>query len=394
MKAKSLLLLSLFPIAFASCDCEPGDTIRPAEKIELNAAESRAANAVNEFGVDFFAQVCAAADAEGSNIMLSPLSVATFVSVAANACDDNTGSQIAATLGCEDIEALNSYSGKLVSKLSALDPRSTFTCSNSLRHHTGTHPKASFVSAAKSYYDIELFERDLHGQGDTGEQIRRWVSDKTQGKIDNFNALLGVSDALLVNALYFKGEWVDKFEASKTHSDIFNGATSVSDVDMMHQSRSMGYAASETCSAVKKDFGNGAFQALFILPAEGSSLSSRELSQIVNANYSNTKVQLSFPKFSYREQMLNVTRLLSDMGIDYSKVNYLEEATGASSDIFQDSFIKFDEDGAELAAVTYNGYTSSGVEQVIEMNFNRPFYFFIREKSTGALLLAGKINTL
>lgn len=61
----------------------------------------------------------------------------------------------------------------------------------------------------------------------------------------------------------------------------------------------------------------------------------------------------------------------------------------------QNAVLNLDEKGSEIKVVTVaTGYVSMGLSpEPQDIYFNRPFIYFIRERSTGAVLLAGVYTT-
>lgn len=59
-----------------------------------------------------------------------------------------------------------------------------------------------------------------------------------------------------------------------------------------------------------------------------------------------------------------------------------------------DTYVKVDEVGTEAAAVTTTGMYTTSLPDVKIFNANRPFYFVIREKSTGVILFMGKMGNV
>ena len=394
MNKTTILYFALPALALCSCDNDGdrGTVLKPAEQIELSAAESRASSALNDFGLEFFAKASAEADANNDNLTLSPLGASMFASLISNACDDADASTIANMLGCEDRAALNSYSAKLVNRLSTLDPSSKFSTANSLWHQNGTSVTEAFADAAKTFYGIEMFERNFDSPN-TGDEITRWVSNHSSGLIKDFEASL-TGDMTLLNVIYYKGIWETPFQTKNTTKSTFNGSSKTSTVDMMHNTSHYAYAYNEISDAVKLDFGNGAFHAILVLPAENSSLTAAQLSEIINAGYAtNYTVNLSFPKFAYRQTKFDITKLFTDKGVNLNNIKVLDNG-GRFDSVIQEGLVQFDETGVELAVISSSGPISPGPGNEVDLNFNRPFYFFIRDGSTGSMLLAGKINNL
>lgn len=162
----------------------------------------------------------------------------------------------------------------------------------------------------------------------------------------------------------------------------------------MHNTSHYAYAYNEISDAVKLDFGNGAFHAILVLPTDDASMTAVQLSDIVNADYTtNYSVNLSFPKFAYQQKKLDITKLFTDKGVNFNNIKVLDNG-GRFDSVIQEGLVQFDETGVELSVITSSEVTSPGPGNMVDLEFNRPFYFFIREGSTGSILLAGKINNL
>ena len=60
----------------------------------------------------------------------------------------------------------------------------------------------------------------------------------------------------------------------------------------------------------------------------------------------------------------------------------------------QKTYIELNESGTEAAAVTIGGMTSESAfpSQPTEIRFDHPFGYVLKEKSTGAILFAGKVG--
>ena len=63
-----------------------------------------------------------------------------------------------------------------------------------------------FVNVCKEIFDADAFP--LAGM----DPINKWVDSKTQGKIRQILIEDPMGPAVLVNAVFFKGEWGSKFD--------------------------------------------------------------------------------------------------------------------------------------------------------------------------------------
>ncbi|NXA48179.1 SPB6 protein, partial [Nothocercus julius] len=75
---------------------------------------------------------------------------------------------------------------------------------------------SSFTESSQKFYHAGLEPTDfVHSSEDSRKQINRWVEDKTEGKIQNLLAKGMINSAtrlVLVNAIYFKGNWESIFQ--------------------------------------------------------------------------------------------------------------------------------------------------------------------------------------
>ncbi|NXA98513.1 SPB6 protein, partial [Melanocharis versteri] len=78
----------------------------------------------------------------------------------------------------------------------------------------------SFIESSQKSYHAGLEEMDFqHAWEDSRKQINGWVEERTEGKIQNLLAegvLNSLTRLVLVNAIYFKGNWEEKFNKERT----------------------------------------------------------------------------------------------------------------------------------------------------------------------------------
>jgi serpin B len=212
----------------------------------------------------------------------------------------------------------------------------------------------------------------------------------------------------LLNALYFKGEWSEKFKFDKsfTRDATFKKENGwLINIKMMSQNNTLPYYSDEYLSMTSLPFGNKAYSMVFILPKDIDSFSGM-LNQLKEPGYltdciqsSNMReVDLFIPVFKteYEIQLKETLEKLG-MGIAFSKFADFSGISDASlliSEVKQKTFVSVDEKGAEAAAVTSINMcvTSIGQSNKVSFRADRPFLFAIRENSTGVVLFMGKIG--
>merc|ERR1712137_494693 len=113
------------------------------------------------------------------------------------------------------MEPINEQMKALTSVLKSSDPRVTFHVANSLWSLTLLD---TFIGVCASVYDAEAIK-----QAPDATTINKWCAEKTKNKIDQIvKGPLDSGGAVLINALYFKGEWKTKFDARLTKPAPFH----------------------------------------------------------------------------------------------------------------------------------------------------------------------------
>lgn len=234
----------------------------------------------------------------------------------------------------------------------------------------------------------------------TYEALNGDIADFTKELIDPFYSDERITELtqndqlhlLVLNMLYFKGEWQATFDETSTRQEAFYGKSEGSTVNMMAQTKQFNYLETEDFQAVQMNYTNGA-NFLVVLPKETDETLSNEMmwqyyeeALSEESNWKSTKVQLALPKWQ-ESASLDLTDSLDFLGLESFKHKltdtsyFTEEADTLLSQISQRIEIKLDEKGTEAAAVTEISMetTSANIddEEPIEMTVNRPFVYRI-----------------
>lgn len=411
---KLLYFLSPVALLMASCSSDepnPGtdepiiDPVVENVTLELNEAETATAAQIQGFNMNFFKAMCAAEN--NGNIVASPLSAQLLLSMVSNGCTEETTAEIAAALGCNDLDAVNSLASKYLSYLPAADKAVTLDFANSVWYHKDYTLAKSFADAMAADFKADVFNRDLQSGSKTiVDEINGWVNNKTEGLIPKIiDVLPRQTISILANALYYNGQWANPFDAKDTAKGEFHGAKGTQTIDMMHKSGMQHYYEGESFRAVKMEIGtNKVFEAVMVLPDEGVTvdelLSGDKLDDLANLRFVDTAIDYYLPKFKIEPEERNIDKTLTSMGMPslkkMQKMTMFNEQVDAYYNVFQTACIEFTEKGAEGAAVTWTGIDllPGPGYKMPEIRFDRPFAFFINETQTGACLFAARVNQL
>lgn len=373
---------------------------------EFTAEQSRAAEASLPFMEKFW---LVAEEEMGSeeNYIVSPLSADIFLSMVANTSTGALGEEIVAALGCADKTVLNELASKYTVALPTIDDQITLGIYNSVWYRNNFRLNTNFGAKMEYYYNAEVAG---HPFDDTLiDAVNGWCNDKTRGLIPQI--IYGVPDEavmLLADAIYLKGAWANPFNEENTADAVFHGVKGESTVKMMSAIGPQHYCKGDNFQAVRMELGDGAIEAVFILPDEGVNLGrflNENVESISKTQFRDGTVEFYLPRFKFESDEMDLNPMLANAGIpsvengDPSDV--LIGCPVLYHHIYQRTSLEFDEKGAEGAAVTWDFPCSSpGPEVEPEpdpipvVRCNRPFYVLVRVAETGAPLFAGRINNL
>ena len=326
-----------------------------------------------------------AKEKKGENLIISPLSIFQALSLATNGAKGQTQSEMLELLQSNTIEELNKINYDIIS---AFKEFSTIDIANAVM--TKFTPLEDFISISEKYLaPIEPLV--------SVEQVNNWCSNKTHGKIDKILDFLDDYTLMIIlNAVYFKGEWISKFMPKITKKlPFYNLGSEEISIDTMTQISHFQYYEDKKVQAIELKFLEDFMSAIIILPAEGTdinkyidslSLSNDEYNKILDGlNY--VKVHLQLPKFELEfKETLN--QVLSDLGMYNAFSKYDADFTGLRSKgelyiskVIHKTYLKVFEDGCEAAAVTAIEIATNSIpveEKIYDMKINRPFLFLLK----------------
>lgn len=353
---------------------------------------------MNEFGFKVFRAV-----QEGKDLFLSPMSLSMALSLVTGGAANQTEAAMMKTLGFEgwSKEEMGAYFRGLGKALLAADSTTTVEIANSIWAHNDTELKDEYVRWADENYGSTVEEEDFDAP-ETLNKINGWCAEKTHDKITSIlDQLSAETKMLLLNALYFNGNWVDPF--SYTYTGKFH-ALKGGDVEtkLMEDTRRVSYYEEESMQAVSLPYGNGSYSAVIILPREGAdfvkfakAFDGAAWERIVNG-LDRERVHLTVPKFKM-EYEVNLNKTLKELGMSVAFSNGADFSLLAKKSlkiglVKQKTYVDFNEKGTEAAAVTAIAMLEATALPIdpIEFRADRPFLLAIRERKTGAILFLGQ----
>jgi serpin B len=267
-----------------------------------------------------------------------------------------------------------------------------------------------YVASLQDRYAAEVFEEP------SLEEVNGWVKRKTEGKIDKILKKIRPSDAVILNAIYFKARWASTFRKEATRDDDFNlTSTAKAKVPMMRQQANFSLEAGPRYRAIRLPYQVGSISMVIVLPDEidgleavRAGLGAGELSKLfASLRGGSTLVSLFVPRFkaSFDAELkgaftqAGMRRAFDARASDFSGMitpAAARDAVVAIDAILHRAVIEVSEESTEAAAVTaiiFGKYRRSINEPPKPEVFNvdRPFLFYIVEDATDAILFQGRI---
>ena len=376
--------------------------------ISLTRTEQELVNNNNDFAFNLFREIMNKQTREQSEI-ISPISITYALGMLNNGAAGDTQKQINKVLGFGEAgtDGINDFCKKMLTEASNLDKLTKVMIANTIYMNQGYQLNTDFVNKAKIYYDAEPETRNF-ADGKTREVINKWGSDHTQGMIPEVlkeNEFDPTSISYLLNAIYFKGAWAERFDKGNTKDETFKGYNAKKQVPMMSQEHEFNYQENELCQALCLPYGNNAYRMTILLPKEGKTISDvlKTLTARTWQNYlwmDGAIVDVKLPRFE-SESDVKLEDIMSTLGMPNAfNPNQAEFPNFCNKPTFismmkQVAKIKLNEEGTEAAAITVIGMkdSSSGVpSEPLHVSFHatRPFLYVISEQSTGTIFFIGK----
>ena len=379
---------------------------------DLDLPKLAAAN--NTFAFKLLKQL--ATDQPGASLFISPYSAATALQMAANGAAGQTKTEMQQVLETAGLSAaaLNAASKAAAGLLDSQDTNLILTTANALWYRAGAAVKPGFLEANRNYFSATIKALDFGKPPAAEVEINQWASDQTHGRITGIanGMITPYTDLILANAIYFKGKWLDPFDAKLTKERPFHPATgAMKNLPMMEMSKNFTYRKGSGYQAVRLPY-MGYHLAMYVfLPDPGSSPA--QLLQIMNGDkwrrvtmpgFSERPGLVVLPKFKL-ENTFELNHPLGALGMETAFNQSKADLSGMFSDphfiskVRQKTFVEVNEEGTEAAAVTGTMTIPAGLEETpppppFEMIVDRPFLFTIVDARSEMILFMGVVNAL
>ncbi|XP_077077724.1 leukocyte elastase inhibitor-like isoform X1 [Siphateles boraxobius] len=392
-----------------------------------------------QFSLDLFKKI-SEGNASG-NVFFSPVSISSALAMVSLGARGNTAAQMIKVLGfnneppimqqtqkpqtpaelkkCPEEkpeDQIHSSFNKFMNELNKPGVPYALSLANRLYGEQSYQFVEKFLNDAKSYYEAGLEKVDFKNESEAARvNINKWVVEKTQEKIKDLlpqGAIDGMTKLVLVNAIYFKGNWEMKFPKEATRDGQFklNKQNQTKPVKIMYQKKRfpLAFIPEIKSQVLELPYVGKNLSMLIILPNKmkdnttglqklEKALTYEKLMEWTKPEVMRQQeVQISLPRFKM-EETYDMKSLLISMGIkdvfDEKKVNLSGMSSNNDlvvSKVIHKAFVEVNEEGTEAAAATAAVVITRCLKIPQVFNADHPFLFFIRQNPTKSILFYGR----
>ena len=394
--------LSLVLCACAILQVLTGCTGRnPSSSFDREKIEASLVDGNTMFALDIFKQINK--EDKEKSIFISPFSISTALTMAYEGAGSTTKESMGKALGYSgiDTDKLNESYKNLIRYQKQADNKVQINISNSLWVRDGFNVKEEYLAVNKDVFDAKISSLDFSKQ-DAADRINQWISDSTKGKIEKMIEPPISSEAMmyLINAIYFKADWTERFDKKTTFSTKFHKEKGdAAEIMMMNRKGKIEYGEGNEFKAVRIPYGSGKTSMYCILPSQGTSVNNfiekmnlNKWKSIKESVKETENVIIQIPRFKLEYGLKELKDSLTALGMGEAfsgKADFSGIGDVFISKVLHKAVIEVNEDGSEASSATVVEMRK-GIKEPTSFIANRPFVFVIADDETNTILFMGK----
>ncbi|XP_076873394.1 leukocyte elastase inhibitor-like [Brachyhypopomus gauderio] len=351
------------------------------------------------------------------NLFFSPLSISAALSMVYLGARGTTAEEMAKVMSFSSVPDLHAHFKTLNSAINSQRASCILKLANRLYGEKTFNFLAEFLDSTKKFYQADLQTVDFIGATEQSREIiNGWVAEHTGDKIKDLLKPGSVDTntcLALVNAIYFKGNWMQKFDPQNTKEMLFKiNKDEKRPVQMMYQNEKfpVNYIPEYRLKVLELPYVQEELSMVVLLPeeAEDSSdplqkledeLTVDKLLEWTNRDKMTKSKSISvyLPKFKLDEES-SLKATLTKMGM-VSLFQENADLKGLSNEkclslskVVHKAFVEVNEEGTEAAAATGVVFETLSWSPVQHFMADHPFLLIIRHNKTNSILFLGKFR--
>ncbi|XP_019800767.1 serpin B6 isoform X2 [Delphinus delphis] len=351
------------------------------------------------------------------NVFISPISISSALAMVLMGAQGDTAAQMSQAL------SLSRSSGgggdvhqdfqNLLTEVNRTGTQYLLRTANRLFGEKTYDFLPSFKDACRKFYQAEMEELDfISAAEESRKHINTWVAQRTEGNIIDLlspGSVDSMTSLVLVNAIYFKGNWENQFNQQLTKERPFKVSKNVEKpVQMMFKKSTfkMTYIEEISTKILVLPYVGSELNMIIMLPDENTDLKTveKELTYEKFVEWTRPdlldeeEVEVSLPRFKLREsydlegvlRALGVTDAFEGARADFSAMS--AQSNLCLSRVVHKAFVEVDEQGTEAAAATAAVLMLRCARITPRFCADHPFLFFIQHSKTRGLLFCGRLS--
>ena len=358
-------------------------------------------SANNQFAFELFSRL------GNDNVFFSPYSISTALAMTYEGARGKTAEEMQSVFHFPESSVRQPAFAAIYNDLNKKDKKYALNTANALWAQKDFTFLADYLNTTERYYGGEVTNLDfVHAAEQSRVTINDWVEAQTNNKIKDLlpaspPVINPLTRLVLTNAIYFKGDWVLKFDKKNTQeADFYVSPEETVKVQMMSltgEKARFNYSSAEDLQAIELPYAGNELSMLILLPEDINSFDmSAERLNSIRANLRETDMSVYLPKFKLETKYFMRETLMAmgmptafDMGADFSGM------TGTSDlyirEVIHQAFVEVNEEGTEAAAATA---VIMELKAVMREPFraDHPFIFLIQDKNNNILFMGRVVN--
>ena len=338
------------------------------------------------------------------NVIVSPYSLTAVLAMLEAGAAGETRKKLRAALGMKgpkEAALFRKHQHALLDDLRLSEPQILLQTASGIWNSPQLAVKSSYFATLRADFGADAATVDFL-QPAAVASINDWVHQKTDGAIPVLVAQLP-EDTLLVlaNTVHFKGNWLVAFDPTETKEGLFRRADGTTrPVSLMSRKGEYAYQNGNAGQVVRLAYADSRFTMTLWLPPEENAprLTPGIIKTLLDPEaYKLSEGTVVFPHLSFNT-LLPLADTLSRIGLGElfgNEADYpgISAAPFRLTQVIQRVAVSVDENGTEAAAATA-GLAERGIAgpKPFTMVCDRPFYFVIDDRKTGAVLFIGHIG--